>query len=165
MNQGHGRVYDSSFEKRSRFYAAESDAQDQQLGAWDCRDVSTATPIPTATPTPEDASDSGPLSVVRVHEDAAGNDHENDEDVVFENTGDTELDLSGLTVSDEADHTYTFPNGFSLSPGAQVTLYTGSGEDTQTELYWGSDAAIWNNDGDTMYVHTDDGKQVINYPY
>lgn len=163
VNQGYGRVYDSNFEKRSRFYAAESEAQDQLLGAWECREVSTATPSPTAS----DGSSSGSLSVVRVHEDAAGNDHENENDeyIVFENTGDSTLDLSGWTVSDEVDHTYSIPSGFSLEPGAQVTLYTGSGQDTDHELYWGSDAAIWNNDGDTVFVHTDDGTQVIRYEY
>jgi len=82
----------------------------------------------------------GVLSVATIHEDAAGDEYDNlnDEYVVFENTGDAALDLSGWTVSDEADHTYTFPEGVTLDAGAQVTLRTGSGTDDETDLYWGS---------------------------
>lgn len=158
---GYARVYDSSFEKRERFYAAEDEAQHQELGAWRCRTV--ATPTPTAS----GGGDSGQLSVSQVHADADGNDHENENDeyIVFKNTGESALDLSGWTVSDEADHTYTVPSGFTLAAGATVTLYTGSGQDTSSELYWGSDAAIWNNGGDTIYVRTEAGQQVISYSY
>lgn len=84
---------------------------------------------------------------------------------MFKNTGESELDLFGWTVSDEKDHRYTVPSGFTLDAGATVTLYTGSGPDSEHELYWGSDSAIWNNSGDTIYVRTDDGDQVIVYEY
>jgi len=49
---------------------------------------------------------SSSLSVAQIHEDAAGRERENlnDEYVVFENTEGTSLDISGWTVSDEADH-------------------------------------------------------------
>ena len=42
-----------------------------------------------------------------------------------------------------------------------MTLYTGDGTDADTELYWGADAAVWNNDGDTVYVRTDEGRRVV----
>lgn len=165
ITRGDARVYDSTFEKRSSFYAAESDAQDKNLRAWSCRSVASSTPTPT--PTADSSGNSGQLAVERVHEDAEGNDHENENDeyVVFKNTGESELDLSGWTVSDEKDHRYTVPSGFTLDAGATVTLYTGSGPDSEHELYWGSDSAIWNNSGDTIYVRTDDGDQVIVYEY
>lgn len=166
VEQGHARVYDSSFEKRERFYAAESDAQSREINAWDCRNVESSTATPTPTPW-GGGSDGGSLSVAQVHADAEGNDHENENDeyVVFENTGESSLDLSGWTVSDEADHTYTVPQGFTLDPGARVTLYTGSGSNTDSKLYWGSDAAIWNNGGDTIYVRDDDGSTRVEYSY
>jgi hypothetical protein len=46
-----------------------------------------------------------------------------------------------------------------------VTLHTGSGADTDTDLYWGSDAAIWNNGGDTIYVYDESGETVIERSY
>lgn len=38
--------------------------------------------------------------------------------IVFKNAGDSALDMSGWTVSDEADHTYTVPLRFTLDAGA-----------------------------------------------
>lgn len=156
---GYARVYDSTFTQSDRFYDAETDAQETETGLWACRSVST----PTQTP---DAGDSG-LTVVEIHEDAAGNDNENlnDEYVVFRNDGEDTLDLTGWSVEDEADHTYAFPDGFTLDPGEEVTLHTGSGDDTDTDLYWGSGRAIWNNGGDTVYVFDDAGASVVEKSY
>jgi len=172
---GHARVYDSTFQRSERYYAAEADAQAARRGLWRCRDPSAT--VTTAgdggsdtgargdTDGPVATSDSG-LTVERVHADAAGNDHENrdDEYVVFGNDGDGSLALGGWTVADEADHTYTFPAGFALGAGETVTLRTGSGTDTADTLYWGSDSAIWNNGGDTVVV-TRDGETVLRYAY
>ncbi|MFB9805585.1 lamin tail domain-containing protein [Haladaptatus pallidirubidus] len=85
---------------------------------------------------------SGDLTVAEIHEDAAGSDTDNlnDEYVVFENAGSGDLDLTGWYVQDEVEKTYTFPNGFTLGSGEQVTLHTGTGTDTQTDLYWGRPA-------------------------
>jgi micrococcal nuclease len=156
---GYARVYDSTFSQSDHFYDAESAAQQAERNVWSCR---SATPTPTSTDT--NGTD---LVVANVHADAAGNDHENlnDEYVVFENTGETAIDLNGWSVTDEADHTYNFPDQFTLDPGAQVRLHTGSGEDTDTDLYWGSERAVWNNGGDTVFVFDDTGTQVISYQY
>jgi micrococcal nuclease len=151
---GHARVFDSTFSQSTRFYEAESDAQDAQTGLWNCRGHE--------TPTPTDPSGESELVVATINADAPGNDHENlnGEYIVFRNAGETALDLTGWAVADEADHTYQFPTGFTLAPGAEVTLYTGSGSNTDSELYWGSGRAIWNNGGDTIIV-TDDGGTVV----
>lgn len=159
LTGGYARMYDSSFSKRDEFSEAERTAQNNDVGLWDFEQ---STASPTAT---ED--NPGSISVAEIHEDAAGNDNENENDeyIVFENTGDSSVDLTGWTVSDEASHTYSFPDDFTLSPGQQVTLYTGSGTDTDTELYWGSGSAIWNNGGDTIIVKDQDGNTVIEREY
>jgi len=112
----------------------------------------------TATRTP--AAGEHDLAISEIHADAAGDDRENltDEYVVFTNTGEEPLDLSGWTVNDEAGHTYTVPDGTTLAPGETLTLYTGSGTDTESALYWGSGRPIWNNDGDTVTVTTAAGE-------
>lgn len=109
----------------------------------------------------------GQLEVVEINEDAPGNDHDNPngEYVVFQNAGDASLDLTGWRVEDEAEHAYNFPGGFSLDSGQEVTLYSGTGEDTDTELYWGSEQAIWNNGGDTVFVYDDSGEVVVEREY
>ena len=156
--EGHARVYDSTFSRSESYYAAESDAQDAGRGLWTCRSPGSDGPT---TPT-----ESG-LAVANIHYDAEGNDNENlnDEYVVFENTVDSTLSLSGWTVSDEAGHTYTFPDGYSLGPSELVTLYTGSGTDDPTALYWGRTGAVWNNGGDTVTVRDDNGTVVLQRGY
>ncbi|MEF8857224.1 MAG: lamin tail domain-containing protein [Haloplanus sp.] len=107
------------------------------------------------------------LAVSAINADAAGPDRENldDEYVVFENTGEGRLDLSGWTVADEAGRTYTFPDGYTLEAGEMVTLRTGAGTDTDDDLYWGAGSPIWNNDGDTVIVRNSDGTPVLRETY
>jgi hypothetical protein len=68
-------------------------------------------------------------------------------------------------VSDEADHVYDFSDGFTLEAGVEVTLYTGSGTDSDIELYWGQGRAVWNNAGDTVTVTDDNGEEGDVYQY
>lgn len=119
---------------------------------------------PTTTTGP--STDSS-LVLTEIHEDASGNDGENlvDEYLVFENTDDQPLNLSGWTVTDEIGHTYAFPSGFTLDSGARVTLYTGSGTDAESELYWKSSRPVWNNGGDTVIVTDDSGTVVVEKRY
>lgn len=128
---------------------------------------STDTATSTSTST-EVATDGGTaLELVTIHADAAGDESENlnDEYVVFENTGSTSVDLSGWELADAADHTYTFPEGTVLEPGESVTIHTGTGTDTETDLYWGQASAVWNNGGDTVILRDDSGTVVIEETY
>ena len=161
LRQGYARMYDSQFTKRGTYADLEADAQNADVGLWNY-EARTATP----TPVPDGGSGQG-LAVAEIHADAAGDDHDNlnEEYIVFENTGDSMLDMGGWVIEDEKDHEYIVPSGFTLDPGAQVTLYTGSGDDTASELYWGSDSAVWNNGGDTIYVRDDGGSVVLERSY
>jgi competence protein ComEC len=115
----------------------------------------------------ETSTENATLAVAEINADAEGDDRENlnDEYIVFENPGDDSLDVSGWTVADDAGHTYTIPDGVTIGPEATLTLRTGSGTDTETELYWGSGSPIWNNNGDTVMVTTDDGERVVEEQY
>jgi competence protein ComEC len=119
--------------------------------------------------TTEDGADGGTtaLSVAEVHADATGHDGKNlnDESLVVRNDGEETIDLSGWTVADEADHSYRFPDGTTLAPGENLTLHTGSGTDGDGHYYWGSGRPIWNNDGDTVFVRTDEGSLVLEVSY
>ena len=165
IENGYARMYDTQFSQRSTYQAAESQAQDDDVGVWDYDAPSTATP--TATPDGGSGQQSDSLVVSEVHADAEGNDHENlnDEYVEFTNEGGSAIDMTGWTLSDEADHTYQFPSGFTLGAGDSVTVYTGSGSDSEDELYWGSGRAVWNNGGDTIYVTDNDGETVVEHEY
>lgn len=108
-----------------------------------------------------------PFEADQIHADAFGYDDWNtdDEYIVFRNRGEETLELSGWTIENEDGHTYRFPEGFSVQPDERVTLYTGEGEDTETDLYWGSDKAIWKNDGDTITVKDDTDTVVFEETY
>ena len=156
LETGHARMYDSTFSKRDEFAAIERVAMESETGAWTCR-------------TPTEGGDGGdgdaPLSI-SVHPDADGNDGDNlnDEYVTLTNTGDTELHLAGWTISDAANHTYEFDD-VTLAPDDSVTVHTGSGTDTETDVYWGSNRPIWNNDGDTVVVQNASGSVVAQTSY
>ena len=93
----------------------------------------------------------------------------NGEYVVFKNSCYYSCDLKSWTVKDESSRDpYVFPD-FILESGTMVTLYTGCGTNTNTQLYWCSSGyncnAIWNNNGDTLYLRNSDGELVLSYPY
>ncbi|MDI6917937.1 MAG: lamin tail domain-containing protein, partial [Thermoplasmatales archaeon] len=130
------------------FENAEQQARNEQLGIWR-------------------PSNNSSIIVLYMHYDAKGNDNNNlnDEYVIFKNTGTLSVNMTGWTVQDKANHLYRFPT-FNLSPDSIVTLYTGSGMDTDTELYWGrAGQAIWTNTGDTLYLRDLNGGLVTNYTY
>ena len=71
------------------------------------------------------------------------------EAVTITNAGDTAVNLTGWTIADEgASSTYTFPV-FVLDAGSNVTVHSGAGNETASDLYWGRSSPVWNNDGDT----------------
>lgn len=69
-------------------------------------------------------------------------------------------DMTGWTLRDRDDqgHAYFFPAGFILSGGASVSVWTGSGRDTTTDLYWGLANPVWGNQ-DIAYLY--DAEEMI----
>lgn len=132
-----------------------------------CSREGSPVPVRSIFPAPSDCLSRRRTGERRGNRHAAGNDHDNlnDEYVTFENTGSGTLDLSGWTVEDAADHTYVVPSGVTLESGATITLYTGSGTDTETALYWDSGSAIWHNGGDTIFVYDDSGSLRLEVSY
>jgi len=112
----------------------------------------------------DDGGDAGgDLALDEIVYDPEG-DFLDDEYVAFANEGDAAVDLTGYVVSDTAGNSYTF-DGVTVAPGATVTLYTGSGTDTDDTVYWGRSAAVWNNSGDTVFLADADGNTVVEYGY
>ena len=107
------------------------------------------------------------LVVSGLHVDPDGPDGENlnDEYVEFENDGDEQLDLTGYTVTDASGTAFDVPDGFTLDANETVRLHTGSGEQSTSDLYWGRNRAVWNNDGDTVVVLDANADTVLEYTY
>ncbi len=67
-------------------------------------------------------------------------------------------------LNDDEKHEYLFPEGFTLAAGENVTVYTGSGNDTQTELYMRWVTPIWNNAGDNTTLKDSNGQVIDRWP-
>lgn len=132
------------------------EARESEIGLWD------PAVCPESTSSGAPASAPGAVKIVDIHYDAEGNDHQNlnDEWVQIRNSGSDAVSLSGWTLSDVANHTYAFPSTFRLSGGRTVTVRSGSGVDSGSDLYWGSNSAVWNNDGDTVTLKNQSGQVV-----
>jgi micrococcal nuclease len=99
--------------------------------------------------------------------DAPGTDDDNKEEeyVCFANAGDADVEMSGWRIQDEYGWAYTFP-GFVLGAGARVQVATGCGSNTSDLLFWCKDGtAVWNNDGDTVFLYDSSGALVDTYSY
>ena len=109
---------------------------------------------------------SSPVQIHQAHINARRDDRKNlnDEYIVFRNTGSEPVSLTGWAIMDEYRHRYLFPK-FTLPPGKTVTLFTGTGKNTDEHLFWGSERPIWNNSGDTVFLYNDEGKLVLMHMY
>lgn len=121
----------------------------------------------TSTASPPAPASQAAVTISAVHADAPGNDNENltGEWVNLTSTGNESVEISGFELSDEAGHVYRFPQGTRLASNATLTVYTGQGDDTATELYWGRGQAVWNNGGDTARLVDTEGRLVDEHTY
>jgi micrococcal nuclease len=98
------------------------------------------------------AAEASPLKIAQVEYDPPGDDtlDLDREYIVFQVLG--AGSLHGYAVEDESGKRFDFPDRV-YQKGQTITLHSGQGTDTTTDLYWGaSGSAIWNNDSDTVKV-------------
>ena len=79
--------------------------------------------------------------------DSGSNTSLNAEWVRVKNFGAKPRTLTGWTIRDASGHVYKFP-AFTLPAGGSVTLHSGSGTNTASNLYWDYGSYVWNNGGD-----------------
>ena len=73
--------------------------------------------------------------------------------------------MSGYSLKDEANHIYTFGE-FIVEAGVSFRLYSGRGQDSQTELYWGLlGESVWNNGSDAAFLRDAQGALVDTFAY
>jgi micrococcal nuclease len=124
------------------FDQAQADAQQNHRGIWA---AAACGPVTASA-----------VVIAQIEYDPPGDDtlDLNAEWVQLQNTGTGPADLGGWVLKDEsASHRYTFAPGFVLLAGETVTVHTGCGQDTAHDLYWcNQGSAIWNNDGDTVFL-------------
>ena len=138
------RRYPPDTARAAALEAAQAEAERARVGMW-----STDACGPPA-------GGSGDVGFGAVRFDADGNDNHNlnDEWVQVVNRGAVPIDLSGWSLKDEsASNRYAFPSRFLLGAGDTVTIRSGCGTDSKTDLHWcRSGSAVWNNGGDTAFL-------------
>lgn len=152
---GISRRYQPDTAMAERLEQAQAEAQGAQLGLW----------APEACGPRADAL----LSVEAIEFDPPGNENDdlNEEWVKIRNDGQNLVDLSGWSIKDEsASNRYSFPAVFALAPGESVTVHSGCGDDFGAVLFWCSvGAAVWNNDGDTVFLLDPSGNTHSTHTY
>ncbi|RBI60068.1 ABC transporter [halophilic archaeon] len=113
--------------------------------------------------TPEKSAES-PLKITNIEAASSKTDEEYDEAVSFKNTSNRQLDISGWTVTDDSGKRFEFPDGTILPAGTIVQIRT-RGRQNKVEFYWNRSQNVWNNDGDSVYVHDETGDLVTKRSY
>ena len=123
------------------------------------------TALIAATLSPAPAANAAPaIRFSRVYFDSPGNDTGsnwslNHEWARVHNYSSRARTLTGWTIRDTSGHVYRFPT-FTLRAGYSVTLHTGRGTNTRTNLYWDADNYVWNNDGDKAILKNRAGTRI-----
>jgi micrococcal nuclease len=135
-------------------------AQAEGLGFW-------APSTATATPLDDILTSQVSIDHACSQFNAPGNDNENmnEEYVCFVNPGQEPIDMSGWVISDQYGWMYTFVE-YTLDAGAIVRVRSGCGEDSKVDLFWCRlETAVWNNDGDCVYLNNAADEMVGEYCY
>lgn len=125
------------------------------------------TPIPPTPTAPAVAAANVVIDPDCCRFDSPGNDNYSKEEeyVCLTNGGGQAADMTGWYLRDDYGWGYTFPQ-FTLGAGATVRVRTGCGTNSATDLYWCKDGtAVWNNDGDTVFLFEAEGDLVTQYSY
>jgi hypothetical protein len=83
------------------------------------------------------------------------------EAVVFENPGERQFDLSGVTVRSDRGHEYTFDWGVGIASGASLTLVTGDVPERPGVVSWGATEPIWSGESERIVVADVDGVTLV----
>jgi endonuclease YncB( thermonuclease family) len=137
--EGHAHVYiiEPNVKHSSELRAAEREAIEARRGLWEESPFA----VDIASLNPVQGSGTAGLSI---------------EAVVLRNNGTVSIDMTNWTCKDESTHIYNF-QGASLQPGGSLSLRSGYGTNTATEVYWNIETSIWNNDGDICFVRDENG--------
>jgi len=125
--------------------------------------TATAPPPSPTIPPPSPTPSLPVVEIVHVEHDPEGSDLEG-EYVLLRNTTEVSQDLTAWTIEDSDGHVFRFES-FVLEPAASVKVWTGAGEDTGTDVYWGYGRGLWDNDGDTATLKDYRGQVVDTFNY
>jgi LysM repeat protein len=116
--------------------------------------TSAATPELNPSPIPTVAVEEGKAEVVITGVIKPGDLLQEAVSVV--NNGVRPISLAGWQLTDGEDHIYTFGQVTLFGEGAGIDVYTGTGQDEPSKLYWSLTDAIW-QEGETVTLTDSEG--------
>lgn len=81
------------------------------------------------------------------------------------NAGYLTIDLSGWTVTSDQGEVFRFPDGFRMQGNAAVQVYTRSGTNSVSKLYWDHEGEVWDNTQGSATLRNAGGVVVHEYIY
>jgi len=120
-------------------------------------------------PNPQPA-DSAPVAITRVRWMGYKDDENpNNEYVEFaldpRFSDGSEFNLTVFRLANNEGHYYIFPGNTVVREGQPLRVYSGSGQNTTTELYWGSTSGVWHNMGDCVHLNWPNGPSMYRLSY
>lgn len=79
------------------------------------------------------------------------------------NQGTGSMDLTGWTLMNTENQTYSFPASFVLKAGTTVRVHTATGDNTASDLF--NSSLLWNGEGDTATLKDATGRTISEYKY
>lgn len=125
---------------------------------------------PAAEAAPAEAPAEAPAaSTTKAASIAAGNvviadvHYKSPEQITLRNENDLPVDLGGWTIRDknDAEQSFTFPEGVELKPGSTLSVFTEPGH----RYTFNSKRPIWNDQGDVVQLLNPAGKVVSTFAY
>ena len=86
-----------------------------------------------------------------------------DQWVEIANQGTGLIDLSGWSLVNREDESYTFPANFTLKAGSTAKVHSGSGSNTSSDLY--NSSLLWSEIADTATLKDAAGRIISEYNY
>jgi hypothetical protein len=86
-----------------------------------------------------------------------------DQWVEIANQGTGSMDLTGWTLMNVENQTFSFPANFVLKAGTIVRVHAGKGNNTDADLF--NSTLLWNKDGDTANLLDATGRIISVYKY
>ena len=119
-------------------------------------DIPTYLPIIQKNLTPP--KNTGHVTISDIHFEGTGS-NEPDEYVEIKNRDSFPIQLQNWTLSNDADHIFTFPS-FVIQPDQICRVYTNENHPEWCGFNYGSESEIWNNSGGTAILTDPNGSEV-----
>jgi len=135
--------YTSGTDFDTEYEAAQNDASNNKIGLW--------------------TESSYNLTIDYIEYDPEGEEADG-EYLVLTNHENYNVTMVGWFLQDEAAQTaYEF--NLTIESNTTIRIYTGSGTDNSTTIFWGWHQGIWNNSGDFAILQDENGYMVDSYRY